>query len=123
MICDLEDCEGEIINALVTCTRGHRYMKRPSGEIIQLASESAVERHTTLDAVSENKGKATLAIPAQRPKMTPRYMPFGKHKGEQIEDLPTDYLVWMVENLTDKPELADEAENQLKMRSGRGVAR
>jgi len=26
-------------------------------------------------------------------------MPFGKHKGEKIEDIPYDYLEWAVGNL------------------------
>ena len=27
-------------------------------------------------------------------------MPFGKHEGELIEDLPTSYLRWMLENFS-----------------------
>lgn len=50
-------------------------------------------------------------------------MPFGKHKGEDIEDLPDDYLLWMAENLDDKPALQTEAENQLTLRRGEGVPR
>lgn len=25
-------------------------------------------------------------------------MPWGKHEGEDIEDIPSDYLVWLAEN-------------------------
>lgn len=28
-------------------------------------------------------------------------MPFGKHRGEDVEDVPTDYLVWFVSNVKD----------------------
>jgi hypothetical protein len=28
-------------------------------------------------------------------------MPFGKHKGERLEDIPPDYLEWCLENLED----------------------
>lgn len=28
-------------------------------------------------------------------------MPFGKHKGENIEEVPADYLVWLYENKED----------------------
>jgi hypothetical protein len=28
-------------------------------------------------------------------------MPFGKYKGEQIHDLPDDYLYWILENIED----------------------
>ena len=27
-------------------------------------------------------------------------MPFGKHKGKNINDLPKDYVIWCLENLT-----------------------
>jgi len=49
-------------------------------------------------------------------------MPFGKHKGEDFEDLPTDYLQWLAENL-DKEDLVEEAEYQLKLRDREGVVR
>lgn len=26
-------------------------------------------------------------------------MPFGKHKGEYLGDIPLDYLIWVYENL------------------------
>ena len=29
-------------------------------------------------------------------------MPFGKHKGEEIEDIPSDYLKWVAENIDDE---------------------
>lgn len=37
-------------------------------------------------------------------------MPFGKHKGEDIEDLPSSYLKWLAENCDDEEicEAADE---------------
>jgi hypothetical protein len=28
-------------------------------------------------------------------------MPFGKHKGERVEDTPTDYLEWALANVAD----------------------
>lgn len=28
-------------------------------------------------------------------------MPFGKHRGEDLEDIPDDYLVWILDNLDD----------------------
>lgn len=31
-----------------------------------------------------------------------RHMPFGKHKGERIEDLPDSYLAWGIDNLDSK---------------------
>lgn len=29
-------------------------------------------------------------------------MPFGKHKGKDIEDIPSDYLKWVAENVDDE---------------------
>lgn len=50
-------------------------------------------------------------------------MPFGKHKGEDLADLPLDYLRWLCENVSGNDDLIQEAENQLAMREGRGVER
>lgn len=36
-------------------------------------------------------------------------MHFGKHKGEEVIDLPIDYLEWLVENCEDD-EIRTEAE-------------
>jgi uncharacterized protein (DUF3820 family) len=49
-------------------------------------------------------------------------MPFGKYKGEKIEDLPTEYIEWALENM-EKPPHAEEMQNQIDLRAGRGVAR
>jgi exodeoxyribonuclease X len=56
--------------------------------------------------------------------MTVLRMPFGKHKGELIEDLPEDYLYWCLENVEDlSPALQEEMEKQLQMKKGGGAAR
>lgn len=45
-------------------------------------------------------------------------MPFGKHEGEDIEDLPTGYIVWCLENLDDlDPELEIDMDYELKKRT------
>jgi len=46
-------------------------------------------------------------------------LPFGNYKGKDIEDIPTDYLKWLLEtDWFDKkyPELVDEIETELKYR-------
>lgn len=87
------------------CTQGHEWDER------------------VRSADSKSLPPAELpGVKAEPPKRT-FVMPFGKHRGEDIADLPTDYLNWMVENLDNKPELVREAENQLAMRAGRGVVR
>jgi len=51
-------------------------------------------------------------------------MPFGKHRGEPIEDLPTDYIEWLLENCeTLRPSLQEELEAQLVGRQGGGIVR
>jgi uncharacterized protein (DUF3820 family) len=50
-------------------------------------------------------------------------MPFGKHKGEKLEDVPTDYLEWALENCDLRPTLQAEMEAQLALKRGEGVAR
>lgn len=32
-------------------------------------------------------------------------MPYGKYKGRPMEDVPADYLVWLVDNLRASPEV------------------
>lgn len=50
-------------------------------------------------------------------------MPFGKHKGELLEDIPTDYLRWLLESCELRQDLEMEVENQLALREGKGVVR
>ena len=47
-------------------------------------------------------------------------MPWGKHKGEQLEDLDDGYLRWIAENVEGNAALVKEAEEQLTMREGGG---
>ena len=51
----------------------------------------------------------------------PRW-PFGKYAGELVEDLPSDYIRWALENLEDPP-FSEELQNQLDLRMGHGVSR
>lgn len=37
-------------------------------------------------------------------------MPFGKYKGEYLEDIPEDYLQWAYENLDLRPDLEQAME-------------
>jgi uncharacterized protein (DUF3820 family) len=41
-------------------------------------------------------------------------MPFGKYKGEDLEDVPTGYLLWLLENGENlSSALIEEIENQI----------
>lgn len=46
-------------------------------------------------------------------------MPWGKHKGEDIEDLPTDYLKWLAENCDDE-DICLAADEEYRYRKDRG---
>jgi uncharacterized protein (DUF3820 family) len=48
--------------------------------------------------------------------------PFGKHQGTLVENLPTAYIEWALENM-ENPPFAEELQNQLDLRAGRGVSR
>jgi hypothetical protein len=44
-------------------------------------------------------------------------MPFGKHKGRLIADVPTGYLQWMLDTIHDlRPSLRYEVEQELRRR-------
>jgi uncharacterized protein (DUF3820 family) len=55
--------------------------------------------------------------------MEPMKMPFGKYKGEPVEDIPADYLEWALENCDLRPALQVEMEAQLAMKRGEGASR
>ncbi len=44
-------------------------------------------------------------------------MPFGKYKGQLIDDLPLDYIEWCLDNLDLRPELEDAFERRLEGKS------
>lgn len=52
-------------------------------------------------------------------------MPFGKYRGQPLDDLPTDYLEWCVQELDQDRNgtLIEEMLAQLAMRRGEGVLR
>ena len=41
---------------------------------------------------------------------------FGKHDGEDMEQVPTSYLAWIVEHLDSRPDVVEEAEAELAYR-------
>lgn len=51
-------------------------------------------------------------------------MPWGKHRDEEVEDLETSYIVWILENCENlDSRLQEELEAQLSMRRGEGAVR
>jgi uncharacterized protein (DUF3820 family) len=53
-------------------------------------------------------------------------MPYGKYKNNEIDDIPTSYLIWMLTNTNinqQYPSVAEEMQNQLDAREGKGIDR
>lgn len=51
-------------------------------------------------------------------------MPFGKYKGELLENLPKEYIEWVLANVERLNwRLEEELQNQLKLKNGEGVSR
>jgi len=48
---------------------------------------------------------------------------FGKFEGTEVEDLPTSYIEWLLNNCVLPDNLQKELQNQLELRSGSGVVR
>ncbi len=44
------------------------------------------------------------------------FFPIGKHKGKPWDQVPLDYLEWVVSNLTDKPDIVERAKQQIDAR-------
>lgn len=43
-------------------------------------------------------------------------MPFGKHKGERIDEIPSDYLRWLLDNANLDDEIAAHVAEVLRRR-------
>lgn len=50
-------------------------------------------------------------------------LPRGKYKDQDIEDVPSDYLAWVLTDWNLRPDQVREIENQLALRRGEGVVR
>lgn len=47
-------------------------------------------------------------------------MPFGKYAGQDIEDIPADYLRWFAATVEGHDDVVKECEDQLSLREGLG---
>lgn len=43
-------------------------------------------------------------------------MPFGFYKDKDLEDIPNDYLHWIINKVTTNDELVEEAEKEFEFR-------
>jgi hypothetical protein len=104
--CEVRGCAAPLHTVLglgVVCDRGHAY--HPPDTSTGIVADP-------------------VPPPAIRAPSTPLRMSFGKHRGELVEELPSDYISWCLETLTRmQPGLRAEMEAQLAARSGRGIVR
>lgn len=87
--------------------------------------------HYTITFHCKNKhqwhGGSRVIFPTESPTIDspPRSgirMPFGKHKGEMVDDLPLDYIEWLLTNIDNlREELKAELERQVIMKKGGGA--
>lgn len=63
----------------------------------------------------ENKRSSAAPAPAKATDLD-QFCPIGKHKGCRWEQVPPDYLEWMIANLDDKPDIVAKAKHVLESR-------
>jgi hypothetical protein len=102
MMCEVQGCTADVrvTDMGVVCGSGHAYVPREP-------------------PTARPPGPGPLPTPVE----TKMRMPFGKHRGELVEDIPTAYVEWLLGNLELRPDLQRELEAQLELRGGRGVIR
>lgn len=44
-------------------------------------------------------------------------MPFGKHKGKDLSDIPLFYITWVITNIIDDNELINQCELEIERRN------
>ena len=119
--CEVPGCGCKV---RVVCTRGHAYEPHEDGaQVLVPGTEPA----PPVDAAAVARAAEAARVPIGRGYHSTASllrMPFGKHRGEPIEDLPSDYIEWSLANLDSlRPAIKEEMEAQLTMRGGRGVNR
>jgi len=50
-------------------------------------------------------------------------MPFGKYKGSTLEELPSDYMFWCIENLTSKEDIVSAMRREMSYREANDLHR
>ncbi len=74
-----------------------------------------------IDNIERSEQTETLIGFAERPYIIAR-CPFGKHRGELMESVPTSYILWALRSLDDiSPDLKFNFERQLRLRNGKAA--
>ena len=119
--------EAEVITHIFVCAKDHKYIEH-EGQAIELAdSRKEPPRINIPPKVERDREDREFAETEHRRQTT--MMPFGKYGPKQgdhrmIEDLPTDYIEWCLENMDNLSKfLRTKMEEQMQLREGRGVPR
>jgi hypothetical protein len=134
MKCEVPGCDAasRIVTVLIEFTGscGHTYIRSCTPEEALDLLVAGLPTAPAADPPMEKltcEGKPVIGgeyNPSYYTRPSDLIMPFGKFKGERIEDIDEGYLTWALENLTNlSAPLREEMENQLALKSGRGVAR
>ncbi len=118
------ECNGEVLSLKVVyiCKENHTWGDIVDRSIAALGKEP-------LDAVATRGIKITVGgkqVGTIDPTSSPAKMkmPFGKHKGKALADIPVDYIEWFLTNIDNlREDLAEEMKNQIDLKKGKGVAR
>jgi hypothetical protein len=108
----------------VVCDRGHAYTPHEDGSQVLAPGTGPA---APVDSTAVVAAAEAARVPVGRGYHTTASllkMPFGKYRGEPIEDLPSDYIEWALANLDSlRTAIKEEMEAQLTMRGGHGVNR
>ena len=115
--CEVPGC-GQPVR--VVCSKGHAYEPHEDGA-------QGIVPGVPVDSAAVARAAEAARVPVGRgfhSTATLLRMPFGKYRGEPIEDLPSDYIEWALRELDSlRPAIKEEMEAQLTMRGGHGVNR
>ena len=110
-LCAKDHVWGDIVDRPVTITDVHRSTE----------PELDAKVHPGVSLTVGGKKVGSVDPTSTPAKMT---MPFGKHRGKQLADIPIDYFEWCLTNIDNlREDLAAEMQNQIDLKKGKGVAR
>ena len=119
------ECGGEVLSLKVMyfCKKDHTW-----GDLVDRPRVLTQEEKETKGCKITVGGKQVGTVDPTAT-VAKRKMPFGKygpHKGDHrtLENIPVDYFEWCLQNMENLSEdLAAEMQNQIDLKSGKGVAR
>jgi hypothetical protein len=124
--CSLSEVKGNLNAAMKkACKRAHVDAVKRCAGLSGLATEIK-KRNPPVDpeaaaAAARNASASSRARGENKPYATgrtPDVCPIGKHKGALWRDVPSNYLEWVVRELTGKPDLVEAASKELARRRG-----